>query len=553
MATIGSLVVDLILKSAQFNADMAKSAKVVEANTSRMQRSVARIETGFDRARKALAGLGAGVAIASTVRMMTTLAKSAIAVGDEIGTAATKLGVGVEYLQRLRFAASLADVDIASLDAALKIFQKTVSSGKVPFTTFDALIAKIAEAKTHTEKIAIAAQYLGKQYQAALLIAADGAENFKKNMASANFITARSARIADEIDIAMQRIANSAQAGFNEGFLTAFNDGLKDSGDHLKDVNQAMNTLGQIMGATFVKVSNLLTKVAQFIADHPDLFRLALDPTLGIGFDSTSGDPRAGATGAGRGVRPATESFLNESRPPGGIVNRDAINKMIAEGDAEKSAAEAAAAKSLADEKTRAANAQKLLNEQQTLYKSLLEGSRTPQEQYRAALADITTAHADGELGARLQTMATANLASSYLDLAGQAVGALGTLFKDSKAVAVAQAVINTAQAITATLAQYGATPWGIAAAAVAAASGAAQIATIMSAQPGSSKKPKVGGGGGGGKKTKESSSGGEAGGSQRSMTVVLQGQGGFTRDQVRGLVDQINGLAGDGLMIRTG
>jgi hypothetical protein len=33
----------------------------------------------------------------------------------------------------------------------------------------------------------------------------------------------------------------------------------------------------------------------------------------------------------------------------------------------------------------------------------------------------------------------------------------------------------------------------------------------------------------------------------------VLQGQGGFTRDQVRGLVDQINGLAGDGLMIRTG
>jgi hypothetical protein len=521
MATIGSLVVDLVLKSAQFNADMAKSAKVVEANTSRMQRSVSRIETGFDRARKALAGLGAGVAIASTVRMMTRLAMSAIEVGDEIGEAASKLGMGTDELQRLRFAAEQTDVDIVSLNNALKQFQKSLATGKVPATTFENLIAKIAEAKTQTEKIAIAFPYFGKQYQAALLIAAQGADEFKKAADSAYIRSRQAIQIASELDNRMRAIGNAAQAGFDDGFLIAFNNGLSTSGERLKDINQAMVTLGGAMGTAFAKTINLMTAYAKFASEHPKLMEFMFSPTL---------------------VSPEKPFKLP------GLSQDDPLFKP----DKGAADAEAAAAKALADEKTRAANAQKLLNEQQTLYKSLLEGSRTPQEQYRAALADITKAHADGELGARLQTMATANLASSYLDLAGQAVGALGTLFKDSKAVAVAQAVINTAQAITATLAQYGATPWGIAAAAVAAASGAAQIATIMSAQPGSGKKPKVGGGGGG-KKTKESSSGGEAGGSQRSMTVVLQGQGGFTRDQVRGLVDQINGLAGDGLMIRTG
>ncbi len=54
-------------------------------------------------------------------------------------------------------------------------------------------------------------------------------------------------------------------------------------------------------------------------------------------------------------------------------------------------------------------------------------------------------------------------------------------IFGESKA----GAIVNTAQAVTATLAQYGATPWGFAAAAAAAAAGAAQIATIRSTSRG--------------------------------------------------------------------
>lgn len=54
---------------------------------------------------------------------------------------------------------------------------------------------------------------------------------------------------------------------------------------------------------------------------------------------------------------------------------------------------------------------------------------------------------------------------------------------KRQKALSLAQAIINTALSISTTLAQFGTTPWGIAAAAIAATMGAVEIAMIA-AQP---------------------------------------------------------------------
>lgn len=66
-----------------------------------------------------------------------------------------------------------------------------------------------------------------------------------------------------------------------------------------------------------------------------------------------------------------------------------------------------------------------------------------------------------------------------WFSVANDIGSALESIFGESKAIALAQAIINTAQAITRSLAEYGATPLGLAAAAAAAAAGAAQIATI--------------------------------------------------------------------------
>jgi hypothetical protein len=542
MATIGSLVVDLILKSATFNADMARSARVVEANTTRMQRSIAGIEGGLTRAGNALKAFGAATALSATARALVAVARNAINVGDEIGEAASKLGIGTQELQRLRFAAEQTDVDVTALNNAFKQFQKTIATGKAPFTTFDAIIAKIAEADTQTEKVALGFQYFGKQYQAALLIAANGAEAFKKSMDGAFTISERGIQIASDLDNQLRAISNAVQAGFNDGFLLSFNEKLGLTGDELTEINRISKEIGATVGTAFQQAA---AAVQSFLSglQQVNAFLKPISDFLN----------RISGAGTGGGhpldfLRPVSQS--NRPLPLGApsFGGEEDIAK-ARDAAAEQAAAEAAAAEKIAGAKTAAANAQKALNEQQQLYKTLLEGSRTPQEQYAAQLALITKAHADGELGARLNTMATAQLANEYLGLASTAVGALGTLFKDSKAVAVAQAVINTAQAITATLAQYGATPWGLAASAVAAASGAAQIATIMSAQPGTGKKPSAGGSATS-KPAKESKGGGGGGTMKQAVSINLMGSGGFTRDQVRQLAEQLNGLVSDGATI---
>jgi hypothetical protein len=138
------------------------------------------------------------------------------------------------------------------------------------------------------------------------------------------------------------------------------------------------------------------------------------------------------------------------------------------------------------------------------LSNAAFDDAQTPMDKYQRSLERINFLLKEGGISAetygRLNVMAAANAVEPWLQVADTIGGALGTMFKDNKAVAIAQAVINTAQAITKSLAEYGFTPIGIAAAAAAAAAGAAQIATILSAQPGSGhsskalKTPKGGG-----------------------------------------------------------
>lgn len=136
---------------------------------------------------------------------------------------------------------------------------------------------------------------------------------------------------------------------------------------------------------------------------------------------------------------------------------------------------------------------------------------------------------------------AKASVAENVLGLAGQLTGALGKLFGESKAWAIAEAIINTAQAITKTLATYGATPWGLAAAAVAAATGAAQIATITRTNKGAKSAPSMSGGGGGSAANNNSQ-----GQTQQAVTIQLQGDV-YSRQSVEDLIKELNDASSDG------
>jgi hypothetical protein len=129
---------------------------------------------------------------------------------------------------------------------------------------------------------------------------------------------------------------------------------------------------------------------------------------------------------------------------------------------------------------------------------------------------------------------ANSGAASAVLGLTGQLTGALGQMFEDNKAFAIANAVVNTAEGITKALATYGPTPWGFAAAGVAAATGAAQIAAIMSAQKGSGSLSRPGAA------PSQPASGSDSGGVARSLNVTVYGEVVSTKS-IESMVAEIN------------
>lgn len=130
--------------------------------------------------------------------------------------------------------------------------------------------------------------------------------------------------------------------------------------------------------------------------------------------------------------------------------------------------------------------------------------------------------------------------------VAEQIGSALQGIFGESKAVAMGQALINTAQAVTRNLAEYPG-PLGFAAAAAAAAAGAAQIAAIRStsAKGGGGATPVSSGGGG-----SSNASGGSAPAPGSNQTLYINGLSNdsmFSGESVRELAAKLIEFQRDG------
>lgn len=145
----------------------------------------------------------------------------------------------------------------------------------------------------------------------------------------------------------------------------------------------------------------------------------------------------------------------------------------------------------------------------------------------------------------RHQQRNAARQRAAIFGIASDITTALGNVFGESKAVAIAQALINTAQAVTKTLAEYGGTPLGWAAAAAAAAAGATQIAAIRStSRRGGGGVPSVNGGSAGSGGAGDVQSAPAQGGG--TLYLNINGQQ-FGREQVRELAEQLIDFQRDG------
>lgn len=127
------------------------------------------------------------------------------------------------------------------------------------------------------------------------------------------------------------------------------------------------------------------------------------------------------------------------------------------------------------------------------------------------------------------------NLADTAFGAVGQLTGGLSQLFKDNKAFAIANAVVNTAEGVTKALAQGGI--FGFIGAAGVAAAGAAQIAAIASASPGSASAPSVGAGSSTATQPQQQASG-------TAINLTIRGSGSVNVDT---LADQLAQSIADG------
>ena len=88
--------------------------------------SAPRVEKGLggeaELLRTGIRTLGGALAGVATVGGLAALVDRSLSAADAIGETASKIGIGVEALQELRFAASLAGVEQQTLDMALQRF-----------------------------------------------------------------------------------------------------------------------------------------------------------------------------------------------------------------------------------------------------------------------------------------------------------------------------------------------------------------------------------------------------------------------------------------------
>jgi hypothetical protein len=211
-----------------------------------------------------------------------------------------------------------------------------------------------------------------------------------------------------------------------------------------------------------------------------------------------------------------------------------------------EAASEAAAARALEARKKEKAEHEKLI----AAGVRLAEQVRTPTEEMVDNQKKIQAAFDAGKISAERYGVAMQNAAfvsaNAYASMASGIASSLQQAFAKSKAVAIAVALINTYEAFTKALAAYP-PPFNYVAAAAALAAGLAQVANIR-------KTTKDGGGGGGG----GASSGGTASAATaaaqpqptQGIYVSLEGEK-FGREQIRGLIDQINSAQRDGYRIQ--
>jgi len=513
-AQIGALNVKLGIDSAEFSAGLQNAQTKL---------------AGFAKA----AGVGLTALAAASVAAGTALGfavKGAIDAADELSKASQKVGVTTEALSRLKYAADFSDVAFETLTGSLAKLSKNmgdIASGKGGtaqsafmalgisvkdatgnLRSADAVMTDVAEKFSRMEdgatKTALAQQLFGKS-GAELIPLLNGGRDGLKAMADESdrlglTISTKTGRAAELFNDTLTKVGKILQ-GVTNKVMEAALPSLQSLADLLASPEFA--SAAQTFGTTLISV---FTAVAQAVVGITNAARDAFEfmkrgsSAVGMTAEQISAEIKV------------TESLLanpniNEVAKERSAAYLAELKKQLASLDFMDPVGSGAAfgdvggfgfgtaAKALSVDmdafatSTKAATeAKKALDQVMAEGLQVWEATRDPLETLQQQLDKLgnllNKGAIDWDTYGRAVNSATMNASATTLGALGEISGALAGAFKDNKAFAVANAVINTAEGITKALAQGGI--FGFASAAAIGISGAAQVATILSAQPGS-------------------------------------------------------------------
>lgn len=479
------------------------------AETEKLRKKVQQLDdTKLDGVGKNFSSLFASLrgGPATITAVLTSLgAFKAINFADEIGDAADMIGVAASTLSKLRFVAEQTDVSFEALSSGISFFQKNLSKAaedggalanvvsdlglnvntlrslslEEQLTAFAEGFSKVSD---QTDKARISAVAFGRGAGTEFIPLLDrGAEGFEK-------LTDR----AEELGA----VLNDQASGNIDRFLKK----LAELGTVAKTqgANAIGNFLGQVgFGGNEVGDLEAQLKQLELIRQNEKFVR---DPLLGDRerqgaerFAATKTDLEIEKLKTRISLLKEAEFLLNKNDTPGSL---SAVEAISAPKLAEQFDPELVAAKKAEDEAKRQQELKDaLINNLQDISDNQVAINRKTEEEITAIVEGESERRAQIEQNIRdatrqreaalqqeilaIRQQATLS-ATTLLTAYGGKFAAVGkAILLVEKALAIKAAFINTKEAVTKTLAKYGGTPVGYAAAAAVAALGAVNIAAI--------------------------------------------------------------------------
>lgn len=562
MAVIGKLIATLGLDLDKIEQDTKKATKKLKAFAANVKGIMAKVGKAMMVVKGVMLAVGAAtgaflVGIASNI--------------DRVTKASEQLGLTTNELNRLEHAANLSGVKIEDLGMAVRLLSKNMqdmASGAASpaVKTFEALGIKVKDAEGNLRsnmsvmneladkfrrmedgagKTALAMNLFGESGAKLIPLLNAGSEGIKTMGDEAERLGLTFSSKASKEAVRFQDNVAKLKASFT-GFLNllgerlfpifssvaeAMNDQGKRSAslqltiDALTLAFKALLTAGVLVYNAFEAMGVVVQKVSKAIGE-------VVDGEFSKAY-STMKD----------GVTDVKEVMSKNAQTIKDIwLETASSTATVSEEMVKKSAAPILAVTTQFQEQQKLqAESQAKLNAAMAEGKRIYEETRTPMEAIidkQRRLSELLQMGAiDADTFGRAMKMASAVSANNMDALASQVSTALGVIFKDSKAAAIASALINTYQGITKALSTYP-PPVAQAMAAIQAAMGFAQVAAIRNTSESSSgaasSATATGAAAGAG------AAAGGAGGAGALIVEGLNPSDFFRGDTVRNLIDEI-------------